>query len=409
MSKLPKGLVTTDKKGRVLPDQFNALSIMAHDPELVGILRHNAFSGLDMLERQMPLNGIAPQPGAYPRPVTDQDITLLHGYINHEYNPKFSALIVRRAAEAAATSASFHPVVEWLSGLVWDGKPRLDNWLVNVFNPPADTNEQKALIAAFGSKFLIAAVRRVMDPGCKFDCMLVLEGAQGIGKSTCCRVLFGNEWFSDDLPHNFANKDAAMQLQGVWGIEMAELAQLTSRRSGIETIKSFLSRQVDRYRPAYGHKVVSQPRQMVFVGTTNQTDWAPDDSAGNRRFWPVFCRSADYEWVRVNRDQLWAEVVLREANGETIHLDHDDLVLEASHEGEKRREPDPWTQKVEAELTGRNEISTSKVFEILDIPSLHQTRSLQMRAARLLQNLGWKKHLEYNQKTKKMNRIWKLP
>ena len=158
---------------------------------------------------------------------------------------------------------------------------------------------------------LIAAVRRVRTPGCKFDELLVLESPQGLLKSSALRVLSVEEsWFSDDLPLNSDGKRAIESLAGRWIVEAAELNGL--RRSDIEHLKSFLSRQVDRARMSYDRLVTAAPRQCVFIGTTNSTTYLRDGT-GNRRFWPVRVGRFDIEALRRDRDQLWAEAAAREA------------------------------------------------------------------------------------------------
>ena len=197
--------------------------------------------------------------------------------------------------------------------LQWDGKPRIDHWLVNTFD--CDNTDYHRAVSA---KFLIASVRRVMHPGCKFDHMMILEGFQGLGKSTVLRKLFGDDNFTDQIPDDLKSKDASMSLMGVWCLEFSEIDHLI--RSEVEVIKAFLSRQIERFRPPYGRGFIDRPRQIVMVGTTNLDDYLKD-STGNRRFWPVSCKTASVEFIEANRDQLWAEAVYREKIKETIWLE----------------------------------------------------------------------------------------
>jgi putative DNA primase/helicase len=404
MAKLPKGLLQANRRG-TLANGYNALAVFSYDPDLDGCVRYNAFSGLEIMHDAPPMNGMAPQPGPYPRVRTDHDITLIRAYINHHHIPTLGHSDVVRAVEASARHHAFHPVLDWFKTLQWDGKPRLDNWLFNAFDAPAKTNAERDYICAVGSKTLIAAVRRILQPGCKFDTMLVLEGLQGIGKSTCCRALFG-EWFTDDMPHNWTDKDAALQLAGVWGIELSEIAQLTSNRGGIETIKAFLSRQVDRYRPPYGRTIIERPRQMVFIGTTNHRDWAYGDETGNRRFWPVVCRAADHHWIALNREQIWAEAAVRESRGERIHLDTDELSQTAHTETEKRRDDDALSTKMRFYLVGKSEATTMDCMEAIGFLGRDVTVPNQKRCARILRALGWEQIFQWDANTKKTTRVW---
>ena len=157
-------------------------------------------------------------------------------------------------------------------------------------------------VRAVGAKWMISAVARIFKPGCKADCALILEGLQGLGKSTAARVI-ADPWFSDEIAE-FGSKDAAMQLSGVWVIELAELDSMN--RAGVDVVKSFISRSNDRFRPPYGRRVTEVRRQCVFVGTVNGNDYLKDETGG-RRFWPVQCESIDIDALRRNRTQLWAE------------------------------------------------------------------------------------------------------
>ena len=277
------------------------------------------------------------------------------GLLLRAWSPKFSRATIEDAMMADASIRCFHPVCDWLGALVQDGKPRLDNWLVNAFDC-----ENTELHQAIGAKFLIAAVRRVKRPGVKFDHMMVLEGAQGIGKSTALRVLFGDPWFSDHVPSDLASKDAAQALLGIWCLEFAEIEHLI--RAEVETIKAFLSRSVDRYRAPYDRGFLEHPRQCVMVGTTNSDDYLRDTS-GNRRVWPVACKSADPGWVEVNREQLWAEAVAREAAGEAIWFNDETLEGEATKAQATRLADDVASEATVDWLPGRSTRPRPDLFQ----------------------------------------------
>jgi hypothetical protein len=207
--------------------------------------------------------------------------------------------LLRTVVLDVARLNGFHPVCDYLDGLQWDSKPRIDAWLTTYGG--AEDNEYAR---AVGALMLTAAVRRVRRPGCKFDEMVVLENEQGTNKSTALAALAVQEaWFSDDLPLNIEGKRVIESLRGRWIIEAAELSGM--RRADIEHLKAFLSRQVDRARMAYGHIVSEVPRQCIIVGTTNAEEYLRD-TTGNRRFWPVRCKQFDITALRRDRDQLWA-------------------------------------------------------------------------------------------------------
>ena len=181
------------------------------------------------------------------------------------------------AVTAVAEEQSFHPVEDYLRGIQWDGHERLQSWLSSCLG--AEDNKYNKTI---GVCALVAATARIFVPGCKVDTIPILEGGQGLGKSTALKTLFA-PWFSDELA-DLGSKDAAMQLEGVWLIEVSELDAMS--RSEVGRIKAFVSRTADRYRPPYGSRVVEQLRSCVFWGTTNSETYLQDET-GARRFWPI--------------------------------------------------------------------------------------------------------------------------
>ena len=235
------------------------------------------------------------------------DDTLTSMWLAREQKGGFtpSSNIVAETIEVIARQNGFHPVRMYLEGLEWDGTPRIDSWLVDLLG--VAPKEYVQLVSRF---FLIGMVKRAMEPGCKFDTCLVLEGEQGLMKSSALRVL-GGQWFKDtDL--NLDNKDAMVALQGAWLYEIAELDSLNKAESSKQ--KSFLSRQVDEFRPSYGRREIRLPRQVVFAGSTNQWEWLKDPTGG-RRFWPIECTAIDVSKLADLRDQLFAEAVVEYRRG----------------------------------------------------------------------------------------------
>jgi len=193
-----------------------------------------------------------------------------------------------------------HPLRDALDALdAWDETPRLGTWLTNHFGCEGDSD----YLSQVFTKWIVAMVARIYEPGVKFDWMPIFEGAQGVGKSSFGRLLAGDDHFLDWLP-NLGDKDAALALQGIWAAEMGELSQF--RRNEIETIKAFITRTVDKVRPPYGRKSIEMPRQCVFFGTTNRENYLTDDT-GNRRFKPVKVGELDFKALKRDRSQLLAE------------------------------------------------------------------------------------------------------
>lgn len=277
----------------------------------------------------------------------------------------------------------FHPVCDYLDGLVWDGKPRIDRWLATYAG--ATSNDYTR---AVGSLTLIAAVRRVRHPGCKFDEMLVLEQPQqGTDKSTALSVLaVHDDWFCDDLPLNADGKRVIEQMRGRWLIEAAELSGM--RKADIEHLKAFLSRQIDRARLAYGREVTESRRQSIVIGTTNNSKYLKDTS-GNRRYWPVLIRVFDVTALRRDRDQLWAEAAAREAKGESIRL-APELWPQAAVEQKERHADDPFVAMLDKYLGNvEGKIRAADVWTILNLSGGQLTQDVFIRSSEAMKQIGW--------------------
>jgi len=280
-----------------------------------------------------------------------------------------------------------HPVRNYLNRLEWDGVGRLDNWLSRYLGVEASEYSQ-----IVGAKFLISAIARVYEPGCKADYMVVLEGSQGLQKSTAIFSLMPDpEWFTDELP-DVTNKDAAIQLHGAWIVEVAEMDAMNRAETG--AVKKFASRRVDRYRPPYGRTIVDVPRQCVFMGTVNPEEGVGylKDQTGNRRFWPVMCGLCDIAGIVADRDQLWAEAKARYLAGEKWHVKHEVEKRLIHPEQEERRERDPWQDKIAEWLEASHitAVTTNLIASVLlKITDDRLTTAHGRRIANVLRILGW--------------------
>jgi predicted P-loop ATPase len=287
--------------------------------------------------------------------------------------------------QTAAQDHLFHPVKTYLHGIQWDGVERLDRWL-SVYLGAADTEYSRAV----GSRWLISAVARIFRPGTKADCCLILEGPQGIRKSTALRTLAG-EYFTDELA-DLGSKDAAMQTRGVWIIELSELDSLSN--SDVARIKAFMSRTTDRFRPPYGMRLMESPRQCVFAGTVNHSTYLRDETGG-RRFWPVTCGRIGIDELARDRDQLWAEAKVRFDTGAPCWLETAELVHMAADQQIERYDGDPWEEVIGPWLEARSSTSISEVLErCLQKPQALWTQTDKNRAARCLRSLGWERYRE---------------
>jgi predicted P-loop ATPase len=291
--------------------------------------------------------------------------------------------IAGQAVQTVSRTRSFHPVRRYLDQLHWDGIERLERWLTNYMGVK-DTSYARAV----GARWLISAVARIYQPGAKADCCLILEGPQGIRKSTALRTLAG-QFFTDELA-DLNSKDAALQTRGVWIIELSELDTLA--RCEIAAIKAFMSRTSDRFRPPYGKRLIESPRQCVFAGTVNHYDYLKDDSGG-RRFWPVQCGRIDVESLERDRDQLWAEARGKYADGAIWWLETAELVDAAEQEQGERYEEDPWTEVIAAWAVVRETVAVSEVLEnCLAKPRAQWTQVDKNRVARCMRRLNWERY-----------------
>jgi|HubBroStandDraft_5_1064220.scaffolds.fasta_scaffold31414_1 predicted P-loop ATPase len=334
-----------DGRGKVYPDLANVLIALRSEPQLRDALAFDEMLQESMLQKIPP---IAPgsTPGEDPpKKVTDDDVGRLQEWLQHVGLPKIGRETVGQAVEIRARDRRFHPIRERLQTIEWDEEPRAATWL-KVYMGASGPEEY---LTAIGRMFLIAMVARIMDPGCKCDYMLVLEGDQGARKSQACRVLAGDAYFSDDLG-DIGNKDAKQHLRGKWLVEESELANFS--RATTETLKSFLSRTHEKYRPPYAKAQVDEPRQCVLVGTTNKSDWNKDDT-GARRFWPVkIVGLIDIKALERDRDQLLAEAVHAYRMGEQWWPDPDFEALVIKPEQEARRAVDAWEPAISQWLQG---------------------------------------------------------
>ncbi|KAB0264730.1 virulence-associated E family protein [Microvirga brassicacearum] len=272
-----------------------------------------------------------------------------------------------------------------LDGLVWDGIPRLDRWMTNYLGA-----EDTPLNCAVSRITLIAAVRRVRQPGVKFDQIVVFEGKQGSGKSTAVAILAGPGNHSDQEILTLDAKAQIELLEGVWFYELGEVEGLN--RAEVNRIKAFASRTVDRSRMAYAHYSTARPRQAIFIGTTNDDKYLRDQT-GNRRFWPVKTGFIDLEALRRDRDQLLAEAAHREREGESIALP-EELWDIAAVEQASRLEEDPWLEKLSDERgTEHGEFVRAYTHELLEIklgiPLERLTQGHTKRLAIVMRHLGW--------------------
>ncbi len=335
-------------------------------------LRYNEFS------RQPEIYGL---PGFGPE-LTDAAAIRLRFKVEDSFYFYPSPPLFRETLTDVAHSDRYHPVRDYLASLHWDGTPRLDKWL-NAYGGAEDNDFNNAV----GKLLMVAAVRRVRQPGCKFDPLIVFESDEGLNKSQALRVLATrDEWFTDCLELGAAPKEAIEQTHGKWIVEIGELHGLSTREE--ERIKAFLSRQCDHARGAYAHFAEDVYRQWLAVGTTNLTEWL---KAEGRRYLPVAINKFDLAALKRDVDQLWAEAAGLEAAGESIILP-EKLWPMAADVRAARVQENPFNDPLSELCKDAKWVTSSAVWVKLGIP-LERRDHATKRVGEAMRKLGFRRRV----------------
>jgi len=372
-------------RGTPLANLANARTALEHAPELQSLFSYDEMARAVILNRGVPVFGTACNgPPIEPRHLTDEDADALQDWLQHAGLRKLGKDATRQAIGLIAHENAFHPVRGYLDSLQWDNVQRLKEWLAGYLG--AELNPYSATV---GTMFLVSLVARIYQPGCKADHMLILEGAQGILKSTACATL-GGRWFSDNLPDITAGKDASQHLRGKWLIEVAEMHAMSKAEASL--LKSFISRTAERYRPSYGRFEVYEERQCIFIGTTNRDTYLRGETGG-RRFWPVRATAIDIGALRRDRDQLFAEAVVLYQAGTPWWPDKDFERERIAPEQGARYEADAWEQPIGDYLQNlviqRTTVS-NVATEALNIPKSRLGKADQNRISSILTGFEWR-------------------
>lgn len=308
-------------EGAIAPIAANVATLLRSHPEWRGVIAWDERAGairfageppFTIDERRRTIDG-ADRAGTL---WSDSDESRVAAWAARSTGIIVGDTVARAGARLAAESAGFDPVKDYFEALVWDGQRRLSTWLETYAHASGDLEVARGA----GRAWLISAVARTFEPGCQADYMLVLEGAQGAGKSSLLRALAPDPSVFQDTPLDLGSKDALQALRGLLICEMAELKSVRGAHS-IEAVKAFLTSRTDRYRDSYGHTVTAWPRRCVFAGSVNPTAGLGylTDPTGARRFWPVPVGRTDVAALERDRDQLWAEAVAAYREGEPWH------------------------------------------------------------------------------------------
>ncbi|NOD87905.1 MULTISPECIES: VapE domain-containing protein [unclassified Ruegeria] len=380
----------------IINSMANVVAYMHNTPEW-----HDCFAWDSFARRiivTVPFPGmIDPEPG---RALTKNDQQRIRAaLLRHPMFPRIQQSDVDTAITLRAEDNRFEPVQQYLTGLVWDGVRRLDGWLVTYGGVDPSGG---AYVAQVGRKWLIGAVARAMDPGCQMDNGLILEGEQGVGKSSLLRALVPvDEWFTDSLP-GLDNERIAVNMAGKWIVEMAELTSIL--KSELEDARHFMTRRYDEQRTMHTELQARYPRRCVLAGSTNRDDYLKD-AAGERRFWIVECTlPLDVAGLIRDRDQIWAEAYQAYSSGEKWHLDRD-IAAQAKIIQQERVEEDEWHVRIANYLEGRDVVTIPEIKSVIGDDALipRQRPSAKKRIESVLKRLGWK-HTKGDMKVTDPNR-----
>jgi predicted P-loop ATPase len=367
------------ENGRPMSTLINVMIALRNDPGVKEALAYD-----EMLRAPMLMHACDGAPDFSPRPITDADVGHLQEWLQAAGLRRVGPSTVHQAVELRTNECSYHPVRDYLEALAWDGRPRLATWLNTYLGA-----EPTPYTEAIGRMFIIAMVARVLQPGCQADYMLVLEGSQGELKSSACRIL-GGPYFSDHLPDiATAGKDVSQHLRGKWLIEVAEMHAMG--RAETSLLKTFITRPDERYRPSFGRRETFEPRQCLFIGTTNKSIYLRDETGG-RRFWPVTCGKVDVDALAEDRDQLFAEAVVLYHDGVHWWPSRD---FEREHivpEQDDRFEVDVWEEPIAEFLRLKDKVTVGEVARnALFLDTARTGTADQRRIAAVLEHLRWRR------------------
>jgi predicted P-loop ATPase len=381
------------KKGEPLPILANALIAMR-------AVMPGTFALDEMMQVPMLIKSLGPVSDFKPRPVTDVDVGLLQDRLQHLGLKRISRDTVHQVVDVRAHECRFHPLRDYLGRLEWDGTSRIGSWLITYLGA-----ESSDYVGTVGQLFIVSMVARIFEPGCKADYMPVLEGPQGTLKSAACKVL-GGPWFSDSLPDVTSGKDVSQHLRGKWLIEVSEMHAMN--RAEAAQLKAFITRTTERYRPSYGRKEVIEPRQCVFIGTTNRDVYLRDET-GARRFWPVKTGTIRVDALARDRDQLFAEAVARYREGADWWPDKDFERQHIAPQQAARYEADVWEESIAGYVKTQTKVTIGDVArEALSLDKARIGTAEQRRIAAALETLGWRRqHLDG--KTDWQGKRWWVP
>lgn len=386
--------------GKIKMDQHNAALMYSPTFPLEGLLAMDLFSHNIIFTRKAPWHK-----NSTVKTWSDEEATLCRHWLSTNYKFEPTQQLMHDAAVVAAYQYQFHPVKQYFEGLVWDGHKRIHRWMHDYLGAVDDQYTR-----AVGLKTLVACVKRVYEPGCKFDYITVLEGNQDTGKSTAWRILASKEWFGD-TPIDISKEWSIMKTFGKIMYEWAEME--TYRKSNTQAMKAFLSSDTDTVRLPYNRTIQPIPRQGIFVGTFNpeadrDIGWL-HDTTGNRRYWVVGTSVAGdirNDKLAEVRDQLWAEAKVLYDAGTPIYFEDTAVIKQAKEEQTMRMGRDPWEEAIMVWLNADHNIETAiftgdEIFRNCLGGNLTGYKRIEMaRISNIMQKLTWRKGSHYHPERK---------
>lgn len=389
------------KNGEAYGSLHNVQLVLAYDKRWRGVLAFDEFIG-DIVTLKLPPWDKDARPTHFKEGNwSDKDTSRLSVWLSRHHEINAANGIIEHALYVVAEANSRHPIRTWLQGLKWDRVKRLDEMFIRICGARDEEYSRE-----ISKNFLIGAIARIMEPGCQLDSMPILEGRQGVGKTTFFKTLFTVDWFlSSNI--DITNKDGYQVLFRKWCAELGELDSLSKRQ--VSAVKQFVSQPVDTFRPSYGRRAQDFRRQCVFAGTTNDFAYLKDGT-GARRFWPLVVsgirlpdgrHGVDLELLRSWREQLFAEAYVRYKKGEAWHITDPEILQQHEDIAEEKREVDPWetigakwiAKRLKTRL-GRVRVEKGVSTHDLLTRALHLepgklTKHDEMRAAETLKLLGF--------------------
>lgn len=396
-----KGQLLERRNGTLEPDSVaNCILILQFHPHYRGVFVQDQFSDQIIVHRCPPWEK---ESKFRVHRLENNDIVKCTAALEY-MGLKLPHNRVTNAIEVAAENCAIHPMRAYFDRIKWDGFPRLKTWLIDYANA---TQQPPEYTAAVGTKWMVAAVRRIYYPGAKFDHMLVLEGAQNIGKSRILRTLATigpanpkegeeTEFFTDAIRFEMINEPSAIiTMQGKLIIEFSELAGMS--RKEIEEVKNWITIEKDEVQKKYKNQITTYPRQFILAGTTNESAWLRDPT-GNRRFLPVKCGNQKFniEGLRAVREQLWAEAVHLHKEGFATMIDHgSDLEAMAASEQASRMIEDVWAEPILSAIKDMRCVTTNEILQLITVDIARRDELSARRVSRILRAAQWEQKQDW--------------